>query len=466
VKMRGLSSAAWLLALTAGLCAQAPARTPPPATQTPEGVVAPQGRPTFRVVVDLVRTDVVPRDDKGNFVPDLSRDDFEVFEDGVKQDLTSMTMSYGGRVKNLLAPPAATLSSEGIILPPARPVNDISGRIFVFFIDDLHIQFHNTGRVRDLFKRVEKQLIHDGDMFGIVSSGTSSISVQMTYDKKRLDEAIQKMTGSELRPEDIINGSEGAEGPTEVRWRAHVAFSTVNELLQNLEKVHDRRKALIYVSDGYDFNPFQDSRLGLMDPNSPFLQNQALRQMNAQAKDSGGPLPSNSDPFIIQQKQNTEFADADLARELGEVTRQANRSNVTIYSIDPRGLVTGTSDIDQPVDPQQWQEYLRKSQDSMRVLAEETGGIAVVNMNDFDKGLKRIDVDTSDYYILGYYSSNPDITQRRRKIEVRVKRPNVTVQYRKEYVLETQPIINAQPPPPAAPASAIPVIPASPKGGQ
>jgi VWFA-related protein len=288
----------------------------------------------------------------------------------------------------------------------------------------------------------------------------------MTYDKKRLDEAIQKMTGSELRPEDIINGSEGAEGPTEVRWRAHVAFSTVNELLQNLEKVHDRRKALIYVSDGYDFNPFQDSRLGLMDPNSPFLQNQALRQMNAQAKDSGDPLPSNSDPFIIQQKQNTEFADADLARELGEVTRQANRSNVTIYSIDPRGLVTGTSDIDQPVDPQQWQEYLRKSQDSMRVLAEETGGIAVVNMNDFDKGLKRIDVDTSDYYILGYYSSNPDITQRRRKIEVRVKRPNVTVQYRKEYVLETQPIINAQPPPPAAPASAIPVIPASPKGGQ
>ena len=111
-----------------------------------------------------------------------------------------------------------------------------------------------------------------------------------------------------------------------------------------------------------------------------------------------------------QQKQNETFADADLARELGELTRQANRSNVTMYTIDPRGLV-GMGDIDEQVDPQQWNEYVRKSQDSLRVLAEETGGIAVVNQNDFSKALKRIDAETSDYYVLGYYSKNPDATQ-------------------------------------------------------
>ena len=59
---------------------------------------------------------------------------------------------------------------------------------------------------------------------------------------------------------------------------AHVAFSTVNDLLNNLDSVHNRRKALIYVSDGYDFNPFQDARLGLMDPNSPFA---ALLELKA-----------------------------------------------------------------------------------------------------------------------------------------------------------------------------------------
>src|SRR5262245_15940646 len=206
-KTGGLWSTVWVAVLSAGLLAQAP--TP----QTPRND-PPQGRPTFRVRVDLVRTDVVPRDDRGNFVADLSKNDFEIYEDGVKQDITSMTLSAGGRVTNLLAPPPV-LAAEGLILPPPRAVNDVSGRVFIFFVDDLHLQFHNTGRVRDIFKKIGKTLLHDGDLFGIVSTGTSSLSVQLTYDKRRLDEAIDKITGGELRPEDIINGSNSSQGPTE-----------------------------------------------------------------------------------------------------------------------------------------------------------------------------------------------------------------------------------------------------------
>ena len=139
-----------------------------------------------------------------------------------------------------------------------------------------------------------------------------------------------------------------------------------------------------------------------------------------------------------QQKQNETFADADLARELGDLTRSANRANTTFYTIDPRGLVGG-SDIDEQVDPTQWSDYLRKSQDSLRVIAEETGGIAVVNQNDFDKALKRIDAETSDYYVLGYTSKNSDPSRRRRQIEVKVTRKDMTVFYRKEYVLKPTP---------------------------
>jgi VWFA-related protein len=244
--------------LTVGLSAQTPAQPP---AQPPASTTTTQQKPTFRVQVDLVTNDIVVRDEKGNFIPDLKKDEFEVYEDGVKQELTSMTVVTGGRVTNVLAPPPPP-PPEGIILPPSRPKTDVSGRIFLFFVDDLHLQFHNTGRVRDLFKRISKELVHDGDMFGIVSSGPSSIAVDMTYDKARLEEAIKKIAGSELKPTDIINGSSGAEGASEVRYRAHVAFSTVNDLLNNLESVHNRRKALVYVSDGYDFNPFQDARLG------------------------------------------------------------------------------------------------------------------------------------------------------------------------------------------------------------
>jgi VWFA-related protein len=440
--MNGFWSTAVLVVLAAGLSAQTPAQQPQP-PQPPPSTASTQQKPTFRVQVDLVTNDVVVRDEKGNFVPDLKQDEFEIYEDGIKQDISQMTVVTGGRVTNVLAPPPPP-PPEGIILPPSRPRTDVSGRIFLFFVDDLHLQFHNTGRVRELFKKISKELVHDGDMFGIVSSGPSSIAIDMTYDKNRLDEAIKKIAGNELKPTDIINGPSGAEGPSEVRYRAHVAFSTVNDLLNNLEQVHNRRKALVYVSDGYDFNPFQDARLGLMDPNSPFAQNEMMRQQNqAQQSNSDGTSSSpQTDPFANQQKQNETFADADLARELGELTRQANRSNVTVYTIDPRGLV-GMGDIDEQVDPQQWNEFVRKSQDSLRVIAEETGGVAVVNQNDFSKALKRIDAETSDYYVLGYYSKNPDTSKRRRQIEVKVTRKNAQVWFRKEYVLKAAPPVSS-----------------------
>ena len=441
LKMNGFWSTAFLVALTAGLSAQTPAKPASPAA-------APQERPTFKVQVDLVTNDIIVRDEKGNFIPDLKKDEFEIFEDGVKQDISSMTVVTGGRVTNVLAPPPPP-PPEGIILPPSRPKTDVSGRIFLFFVDDLHLQFHNTGRVRDLFKRISKELVHDGDMFGIVSSGPSSIAIDMTYDKTRLDEAIKKIAGSELKPTDIINGPSGAEGPLMLTLPAFltaatgmdalVAFSTVNDLLNNLDSVHNRRKALVYVSDGYDFNPFQDARLGLMDPNSPFAQNEFARTQNQnQNQNSDGTTSSGTDPLTSQQKQSETFADADLARELGELTRQANRSNVTMYTIDPRGLV-GMGDIDEQVDPQQWSEFVRKSQDSLRVIAEETGGIAVVNQNDFSKALKRIDAETSDYYVLGYYSKNPDAMKRRRQVEVKVARKGASAWFRKEYVLKPPP---------------------------
>ena len=65
-----------------------------------------------------------------------------------------------------------------------------------------------------------------------------------------------------MKPSDIIQGSEGSDGPSEVRYRAHVAFSTAYDMLSQMEKINNRRKAVIWVSNGYDFNPFSESRLG------------------------------------------------------------------------------------------------------------------------------------------------------------------------------------------------------------
>jgi VWFA-related protein len=397
--------------------------------QTQEPRQPAPGQP-FQARVDLVTTDVVVRDNNGQFIADLKKEDFEVLEDGVPQKVISFTLTHGGRSYNIAAPPPAPVA-EGIILPPSRPPADAAGRIFLIFVDDLHLDFRNTGRIRELFKDIAKELIHEGDMFGIISTGPSSLSIDLTYDRRRLDEAIKKISGAGLAPKDVLDVPEGSQGPPEVRHRAHVAFSTAFDMMRNLEQVHNRRKAFIYVSNGYDLNPFAKTR----------AKNEAERygmlRSSVDNNDGSGDGSNNNsyDPNDPANRgKGNQFAFADLVTELAELTRAANRANTTIYTIDPRGLVGGP-DLDEKIDMMEYQDYVRNTQDSLRVLADLTGGLAVVNQNDMKKALKRIDQETSDYYVVGYYSTNPDPTKRRRTIEVRVKRPGANVWHRTSYML-------------------------------
>ena len=406
-------TAPWFVAGLLAVIADAHAQQPP---------AQPVPAPTFRLSVDLVSSDVIVRDRRGEFQADLSKEEFELLEDGVKQDLNSFVLVHGGRVYTTQVE-APTPIREGIILPASRPVNDATGRILVFVIDDLHLEFKHTIRLRNLFKKMGQELVHEGDLFGIVSTGTSSIAIDLTYDRTRMDEAANRITGGGLKPSDIIEQASSGGTSAELLHRAHVAFKTTYEMLTNLEQTHNRRKAVVLISGGYDFDPFDAGR-------------------NSQSGDSG---LGNQNGGMNGDNFGNRFSDAELAIELSDLARQANRANATFYTVDPRGLMAG-QDIGENVNAADWETHLRKSQDSLRVLAELTGGIAVVNTNDFDKALKRIDAETSDYYVLGYYSSNPDPTQRRRKVKISLKRKDrdggdLDVTYRREYTLKPMPAL-------------------------
>src|SRR3954470_13731323 len=428
-----------LLGASAGLAGQAPPQQDP---KKPEGILTPiqQSRDVIRRSADLATTDVIVRDNSGQFISTLGRADFDVYEDGVKQDLVTFVLTHGGRVLNDIGAPPPPVQ-EGILLPPPRPTNDASGRIFLILVDDLHMDFRNTGRIREIFKKIRKELIHDGDMFAIVSTGPSSIAVDATYDVKRLDEAISKISGSGLKPSEIIETPDGSQGPPEVRYRAHVAFSTAYDMLQNLKQVHNRRKALIYVSNGYDFDPFSKSRA--KEANERF-SNMMGRNCDSGSGDSSGCDSSSSSDTNPFSKSGNEFAAADLASELSELTREANRANTTIYTIDPRGLVGGPDLDETKLDMMDWQDHIRETQSSLRVIADLTGGYAVVNQNDFDKAIKRIDAETSDYYLVGYYSSNPDPLKKRRTIEIKINKPGkYDLSYKTAYTLRPPPRVKA-----------------------
>ena len=243
--------------------------------------------------------------------------------------------------------------------------------------------------------------------------------------------SVDGIIGTGLTPAraDPRRAGDGRDGPAELRWRAHRAFLTVNTLLENLEAVQDRRKVLIYVSTGYDLNPFELQRLYRTNRADRFLRD---RRSDLAANDPE--MAAQLAPFDRIQRQGTVFSDAELVGEMEELAGAANRTNTTFYTLDPRGLVS-SPDIDYDVPIQEWREYQLAARSSLRTLAELTGGISIVNTNNFEGMLRQIDAETSDYYVLGYYTSNLDPTHRHRALDVTVARDGVAVQSRTSYTL-------------------------------
>ncbi len=387
-----------------------------------------QHEPTFRATTALVTTDVIPRDSGGRFVSDLTAADFAILEDGTPQTIVSFSLIHGGRTFNLTAPPVS--ASEGVILPAARPpvANETAGRVFLILVDDLHFEAEYTPHVRRLVQTLTTTLLHEGDLVAMVSSGPSALEISATYDRKLIASAVSKIRGSGITAAEIFQMPETSQGAADLRKRAQFAFQTAYSMLGELEQVRGKRKVVIYISSGYDFDPFAAGR-----QNNDRIQ-------GGRSSDPTRFLIDNENPYL---RLPAVTSDVDLFSYMRELTLSANRANATLYTVDPRGL-SGVVDAGQFLDQSEWRTFLQKTQSSLRYLAEETGGFAVVNVNDFATEFKRIDAETSDYYLIGYYSSNPDAAKRVRRLDVKVSRPGIEVAARSAYSVKTP---GALPPP-------------------
>ena len=119
----------------------------------------------------------------------------------------------------------------------------------------------------------------------------------------------------------------------------------------------------------------------------------------------------------------------------------ANRYNTAIYAVDPRGLAPFEFDLSTAgqanVSLTKDRAMLDSTMDTLRILADETDGRAIVNSNDLDRGLRQIVRDSSAYYLLGYTSTLSQPDGKFHKINVRVKRPGLQVRARPGYLAMT-----------------------------
>lgn len=411
-------AAAWILA---GAGQQpAPQRPPQPPQQNPPGQGAPPGeqQPVFRAGINVVRVDVIVTDGKGEPVTDLTQADFEVFEDGRRQTVDSFKLIAIDRVP---APGAEPPRPIRTLFDQETEAQRPDVRLFAVLFDDYHVRRGSSMAVRAPLIRFIRQQLSPLDMVAVMYPLTPVTDLQFTRNHEALVAAVEGFTGRKFdyQPRNELEERYAYYPAATVELiRNQVSLSALQGLVTYLGSLREGRKAVILVSEGYTNNlPPQ-----LNDPVAAFpgMNNPARRR----------PGVESDDPRADTARF---FNNVDIYTELREVYDAANRANTAIYALDPRGLAAFEYDINEGVALQRDSAQLKDTLDTLRVLADETDGRAIVNSNDLDAGLRQIVRDSSAYYLLGYASSEAPADGKFHEIKVRVKRPGVQVRARKGY---------------------------------
>ena len=392
---------------------QAPDRQPPP----------PDATPTLRASVEQVVVDVVVTDANGAVVPGLTAADFEVADGGSPQRIltfTEVTLPVQRRAPGT-SPRAAEVRSNHAVA---------AGRVYLLLLDDLFVMAARTPGVRQVARDFIDRYVQPGDLVAVTTTGgMAGTSQAFTEDMALVGRAVDHFVGKKVRSAAVdklnqayqareldpmrtrragnANGNlfnrDGAvlgvnAIDEELLERGRTTLRTVKNAVQSLAGAGDRRKTVVYVSEGIDI------QLGAGDT-------------------------------------------TEIASEIQAVLGQAARSNVAIYALSPRGLAGQGDEMTElralptgqtgPIGANHTLNDIHKEKrfaDTMlRTVAEGTGGAAAVDTNQLETALEKIVAESSHYYLLGYTPPDARRDGRYRPIAVRVKRPGLHASARKGY---------------------------------
>ena len=399
----------------------------------------PQQPPTFRTGINFVRVDAIVTDKSGSPIADLKPEDFVVTEQGRPQKVETFKLVSldGGLIPGPEGPPRAIVSD----LDEEREAQRDDVRLFAIFLDDYHVTRGSSLTARDQIARFVDTQLGPSDMIGLMYPLESTASVRMTRNHDAVMGAVRQFDGRkyDYRPKNSIEERyQYYPAETIEKIRNQVSLSALEGLIIHMGGLKEGRKALILVSEGFTgILPPQ-----MRDPNAsyPGLLNPATRDPQAGLND-------------LQESRAQAMAAFDMELELRQLTTVANRNNVSIYAVDPRGLAGSEFDIERTIGAQVDRQYLAATMESLRTLSSQTDGATVMNRNDLAIGMKQIVRDTSAYYLLGYNSTFTDADGKFHEIKVSVKRPGVQVRARKGYWAATRAEAAAAiaPPKPALP---------------
>ncbi|MGH9381271.1 MAG: VWA domain-containing protein [Thermoanaerobaculia bacterium] len=382
------------------------------------------------VEVRVVNVDVHVTDKQGNPVTGLGPEDFELFEDRRPVAISNFYAVEDGRPDAgaaaeaearpaAEAPPTAPTVAEE--LPPEQQLH------MVVYVDNLNLRPFNRNRVLRSLRTFLDQHLAPGDRAMVVSYERSlHVRQPFTSDSGALSRALLEL--ETLSAQGVHADSDRRDVLRDIQERDDLSFaesrvrayaeSQYNDLQFTIDALKDfvrhlgglpGRKALVYVSDGVPMRPGEDLYYAL---------NQSSQQ----------------------QVSLLEVQRFDASRRFDELASMAASDRVAFYALEATGLRVPSSasalEREPGAGPLIDSVYISNMQAPLQLLAEKTGGQAVLNTNNMDPALDRIARELRTYYSLGYQPARPQ-DGRYHRIEVKVKDKGLRVRHRQGYRDET-----------------------------
>jgi VWFA-related protein len=403
-----------------------------------------------------VRVDVYPMRG-GRPVDGLTIEDFEVLEDGVRQKIEAfehVVISAAGPQETRHDPS----SQREALQEAANP----RSRVLLFFLDTPNVTVDGSHRIKEPVIRLIDRIVGPHDLVGIMTPAMSTSNVVLARKTQVLEQQLRENWAWGTRFGLLLDEREQAYHacypplPNEkdhhsaltkaliARKRERATFEALQDLVRWLHGIREERKAIITITEGWvRYRPDHDlmklRSYGSYREEPPGRDEILVGPTGKLTTKPTGEL----DPDLLSKREcdtdRMRLAMLDNDQFFRQIVEDANRANASFYPVDPRGLPAFDSPIgpDAPPSVSVDQAILRERLESMHDLAAATDGLAVVGSNDLDAGLRRIGDDLTSYYLLGYYSTNPALDGKYRRLQVRVNQPGVDVRARRGYRMPT-----------------------------
>jgi VWFA-related protein len=417
-------------------------------------VLSAQPQQPIRVGTNFVRVDAYPLRG-GQPVFDLKAEEFEVFEDGVLQKIETfehVVVRPAGPQTERVEPSSQRESLQAA----ANPRN----RVFVVFLDTPFVTIEGAHKVNEPLIRLIDNILGPDDLVGVMTPAMAASQVVLGRKTQVIEDSLRKnwAWGGRFTLQNderehaymscyppLANEQGGTSALAReliTRKRERATLEALEDLVRYLRSIREERKAILIVTEGWLLYRENKALMTLRkDPVTGWQE--PIPGVDRIGVGPNGKLTT-KDPRMIDEGSLTKtecdtdrmrLASMDNKQFFLDLMNEANAGNSSFYPVDPRGLPVFDNPIgpDRPPPVDVDQAMLKERIEVMRTLAGNTDGIAVVNSNDLDVGMRRISDDLTSYYLLGYYSTNSKQDGGFRALKVKVKQPGIEVRARRGY---------------------------------